>query len=366
MYGEENNMSDKTKKSNPLVLPVENISDEVVDQALKSIDKKEEIGSAPMNYIPIRLDSNGRLSAPKVLHFRDYSADEALMLDVYEEKEQLNAIVDIYSQMNHEGFDAGELHIKELLQILFTLHGNYISPKVEKEYYLDEDLPEGDGEGCKNNKNNIASQEIPIKLLKSKSIDKTKDGKKVSQPFKEPYKIHDNKSGQDIYLQFSRVKHMIKAYDFCDEIFHDELREFSSIKREIRSIYRIKDIEARKKAFEKFESENYDEWQSFRKFTKKYDHLYTKALQAQTIIKVNDKEITDLKEQLNVIKEISLGVWGVNNNVSELYDFGIEPEVTFMSEALGKKVTRRFQFRVLDFLPTVDKPDNDRFSVSFD
>ena len=67
---------------------------------------KEDI---PSNYIEINLVSNGRIKdTPTKLHFRCYSASDALDLNV-DDDEKTKAIVKVLTRLNYEHFDIGEL-----------------------------------------------------------------------------------------------------------------------------------------------------------------------------------------------------------------------------------------------------------------
>jgi len=335
-------------------------------ETIEEVSTKKEL--PPTNYIRIALDSNGKLSLPKAIHVRDYSLNEALALDVYEEKDQIRAVVNIFNEMTFEDIDFRKAHLKELMTVLLSLHGNFISTKVEKEYLVNEDLPEGYDEGEKYHKGNLAVQEIPIKNIKVKNIDKDINDKKLTATFKsEPFKIRDKKAGVYVWLRLVRVGDMIDAYDFCDTHFHEELREFSTVRRELRELGRIKDLQKKKEAFWAYEHENYDTWKNYESFMQKYEQLYLKVLQAKVIIKYNEEDISNsVEKQLQALKQIPYQLWTHYDEIAKIYDFGIQSDVTFNSEVLGKPITRRFQFRPLDFLPDPKKPNSGRFDFSFD
>jgi len=174
-------------------------------------DISEGKNKVPSQYVKVKFDSNGRLGYPKVLHFRDYSMDEALALDTYEEKDQFKALVYNFNNMNYEGFDCSELHIKDLMTVVYSIHARFIGSTIEKSFYINEELPEGKEEGQKDHLNNIGTYDVPLSSLKMKSIDEDPKGNKLQNLFKEPFRIFDAAYKQSILFRMPRVGDMIKA-----------------------------------------------------------------------------------------------------------------------------------------------------------
>jgi hypothetical protein len=359
-------MSDIERKS-PLVVDEEDAVMNKVESKIEQRTKKElEI---PMDFIPVKFDSNGRLGYSKILHFRDYTIDDMLLLDTADEKDQLKGVVQALNSMLWEKeFDCMNLHIKDLLTVVYTLHGSFISNKIEKEYYKDDTLPEGDEEGQLSHKSNIVSQEIPLSCFKTKSIDQNDKGKALEVLFKEPFKVRDKVKNKDYYFIMPRVGHMITAYLHAEEKLYEKLREYSSIKRELKAISKIKSEEERDARYNLLEDERQEEYKGYKEVMKEYEHLFIKALKYQALSKIGDRELNTIEEKIDAgSTEVGTSLWAIYDDICKKYDFGIKEEITFKSDAHhGESITRRFLPQILDFLPTANKTDSRRFDISFD
>ena len=65
------------------------------------------------------------------------------------------------------------------------------------------------------------------------------------------------------------------------------------------------------------------------------------------------------------MKDFPLRAWSkANRYITEDLSFGIDSEVTFPCTVTGKMITRRFPFRIMDFIPTVESIDNAGDDVS--
>jgi hypothetical protein len=350
---------------NPLIInPEEDKKEATVN--LKEVDKNlENKKTIPNNYIEIKLESNGILSAPKKLHFRDYSMDDALELNVINEEDQLEAIVRVLNNMIWEkDFDCKNLHPKELAQIIYTLHGIFINSKIEKEYYYDENLPEGREIGQKDYQDNIGTIEIPVSSIKTINI---MDGDKEKPKFKEPFSLFDDTAKLKFKFRLLRINDLLYAKTYCDTKYEKELKEYAPYKRRILKLKDIKNIEERNKALDNLIEENYDIFSNYQNFITNYENDYAKVIQASTIIAIGDKECTSIEEKLEIYKnQIGQTLWPSYNKVIANYDFGIDEKVTFFSEKLQKNVTRGFQFQFTDFLPDSNKDYSARYHLSFD
>lgn len=343
------------------------VIDEINNQKEHSSKKVEnKIEKIPNNYIPVYLPSEGKLSAPKVLHFRDYTMKDALELNTLDEDERFLALVSVLNNMCYEKFDCSNLHINELMIILFTIHATFISNKIEKEYYIDDTLPEGNGEGQLNHPSNIASVELFINKLKVKSIDMDEHDKEISIKFKEPFTITDNITKNTFKFRLSRVKDLLIAQEECKKIYEKELFLFRPIKQQLEMLRNINNAEQRKLKLDEFIEKNNKEYMDYYKFLHKYNEMYAMIVQAQQIIAVNNKELETIEDKLNAYKnDIPKDIWLQYNAIVEQYEFGIMSEQEFYSEVLQKNIIRRFLFQLSDFLPTFNTENSGRFSVSF-
>ena len=111
------------------------INNEIVNETEKELE--EDI---PSSFIEINLVSNGRIEGvPKKLHFRCYSASDAIDLNVADE-DKPKAISKVLTRLNYENFDISLLPIQDVLFILYRLHSAFISPKITKKVYIDDTI----------------------------------------------------------------------------------------------------------------------------------------------------------------------------------------------------------------------------------
>lgn len=350
----------------PLVIPeIENQKNIVDGVDLNQVEKN--INKIPNDYIEIKLASNGKLDAFKTLHFRDYSMDDALELNVLEEEDRLKALIKVLNNMIYEKeFDCKNFHIKELIQTLYTIHIAFISNKMEKEYYIDENLIEGYEEGQLYHEKNIDKIDIQLNKLNILNIDETINGEKKEQKFKEPFTVFDKIKKQKVTFRLSRVGDLLFAQEFCNEKYNTELFKYKPLKKALKKLEDIKDRKEKEETLNKLIENNSEEYENYMKFIIQYDSDYIRIVQALTIIAINDKKLETVADQLEAYRtNVSTTLWQYYNEKCEEYDFGIMDKYTFYSEVLKKNVTRRFQFQLLDFLPDTNKNYSDRFTVSF-
>ena len=65
------------------------------------------------------------------------------------------------------------------------------------------------------------------------------------------------------------------------------------------------------------------------------------------------------------MNKVDIGMWQTLNNELLKLNFGIDPEVSFFSLELKKEITRRFSFQSMDFIPSVELPNNTVNTVSY-
>lgn len=353
----------KSNKS-PLILEEDLISKTVDVQEVEQKAKSK----IPNDYIAIKLLSNGKLSAPKTLYFRDYSMDDALELNVLDEEDQLKALVSVFNSMVYEkDFDCNNLHIKELMQIMYSLHGAFISNKIEMEYHINEDLEAGVKEGQLDHPSNIDTVDIHLNKLGTKHIDEDYEGKTMEKKFKEPFTLTDTVKKTKMKFRFNRLGDLLFAQEYCNTKYEELLAKFKPLKKALYKLNDIKDKEERKIALDKLIDDNEDEYDDYYAFMMMYDKDYVKVLQALQIVAVNDVELKTIQEKLEAYKtNVSESLWKMYNKVCTDYDFGILDKYTFYSDKLQKNITRRFRFQYMDFLPDTNKDISERFTVQFD
>ncbi len=324
------------------------------------------LAKIPNNYIPITLPTNGKLSAPKVLHFRDYTMADALELNTLDEDDRFLALVHVLSSMCYEDFDCSDLHINELMIILFSIHATFISNRIEKEYYIDDELPQGSDVGQLNHPDNISSTELLISKLVTKSIDEDLSGNELKDKFKEPFTLTDAITKSKFKFRLSRVKDLLVAQKACEEMFGKDISKFKYIKKQLEDIRQIKDPSERKSTMNSL-IDNDDNYDAYYKFTQKYNENYVMLVQCQQLVSIDDEILESLDDKLLAYKtKVPKDIWEKYNDVVENYKFGLLEEQEFYSDVLQQSITRRFLFQLSNFLPSVNTSDSGRFSVSFD
>lgn len=353
---------------NPLVLNPEEDKKEVQENTNNiKVDTIVSTPKIPNDYIPIQLPSLGKLSAPKILHFRDYTMNDALELNVLDEDDQLSAIITVLNNMCYEDFDCANLHVKEMMHILYTIHATFISNNMEKEYYIDENLPEGNEEGQLNHPSNIGVVTIKLNKLNTKTINEDFEGHIIEKKFKEPFTFTDTVKKIKMKFRLNRVGDLLIAKEYCDKKYEDDLIRFRPLKRNIYKLQEIKDVTKRNEELDNIISENEKEYEEYRKFLITYESDYVRVLQSLQIVGINDTIFETLEEKLQAYRNnISEILWKQYNKVQNTYDFGILENYTFFCEYNQKNITRRFLFQFLDFIPNPDAEYGARFDLSFD
>lgn len=320
----------------------------------KETEVKPEIKSepVPLGYITVKLDSLGKLSAPFELHFRDYSIEEVLELSsTNDDVDNLEAVIKVLNSMVHEDFDCGELTHEELLEILYSIQGNFYSRDIEKSVLIDEKADPKD-------KDNYTYAMISITDIKTKTLD---------EEFKEPFTLKDSKTGSTYTFRLPRVKDKITAEKYIRNKYKKETREFSDIHKELYRIEKIKDNDLRKEAMSELESEKYDEIRDYEEYLIGKTKLLLVLIQGLSLLSVDGGELEygDCEELLRIIPSVSRRVWETYSTVTEKYTYGLDEEVTFWLPEAEDYVTRRLAFQRMDFLPNNDEEGDTGVSISF-
>lgn len=356
----------------PLVLdagkPIVNKNIEKDEPIIETKEIEEKIKTKiPNDYIKIKLSTNGRLDTPKVLHFRDFSMDDALELNVLDEEDRLKAIISVLNNMVYEDFDCSKLHIKELMEILYTIHGTFINSKLEKEYPLNEDLPEGNKVGQLFHADNIRKIEVNLAKLSIQNIDETYDGKNREKKFKEPFTIIDGTKKTKMKFRLSRVGDLLFAQEYCNTLYEKEVLQYRPLRKAIEKLKDVEDLDERQERLEIMIDESEDAYESYMKFLQKKDITYIKVIQALQIVEIEGKELSTIEDKLEAYKNnVSETVWPYYNEIVNEYNFGIIDRYSFFCEDLQKNISRRLSFQLLDFLPDIEQDYSKRYTVSFD
>ena len=307
------------------------------DKEIAQKVEKNSKNKIPGNYIEVKLSSLGKLSVPGILHVRNYNFEEALELSELTSDNEKEIIMNVLNQLIYEDIDASLLHEQEALEILLNVFGRWWGSKVEGfKYHINEDLPADEI----NNKENISIAEIPIANINTTEI---------AKEIKEPITI-TNEFGENYQFILPRMQTSIVAKDFVNLKYLAEENKFSSLRKRI----------------DKDEDYTIEEYKEYTDYLKMKGKEYFRIYQAQLIKSVNGKDIESLDEAISMLKEIDLSTWGeYNSTIDTSFKFGVEPKVKFKCSVNGNTISRRFLFRPMVFLPSVESQNHTGYTVSF-
>ena len=286
----------------------------------------------------VRFCTGGRLSAPPILHFRDYNmkASQAIA-ELPESSEHVPLIIDILNSMVVEDFDCGLLHLEEAKEVLLNVHAKWWGSMLTGfRYLIDEDIEDRDKLLAKEN---ITTAEIPIGNIQVIPLD---------PEVKEPINITAN--GVTVHFIFPRMQNTVVVKNLLKQKFAIQDQEFHKIQQLVNynkkqtDPDRIKDIPlADLEAYKNYLAEK-----------AKYDLLYTRA---QLICGVDGNMLETFEERVKMLEEtslVSVKHWMTFNKFLEgKGNFGVQDSVEFYSDVLEKKITRTFPFRTYALLPAV-------------
>jgi hypothetical protein len=281
--------------------------------------------------------------------------------------------------MIYEDYDVRNLHPNDFMMLMYAVHNKFISSKIEKEYMLNEDLPEGDEAGQKDHISNFDKIEIILSKLMIHNLQEDKDGNKrpdsktFGGKFKEPIKVLSTESSNIYTFRLSRMNDILLAQEYCKEKFAEQLRGYAHLRRSLFKVAESKKLlEDRKKAIDELIDSDPDTYEDYQRFLERYNLEYAKIIQVCLIdgtIDGNKKytKYVTLDEKLEAFKtKITTSMWKMYGDVVKEYPFGIIEEYTFFCDKYQRNITRRFLFQLMDFLPSTKQEYGGRHSVLFD
>lgn len=288
----------------------------------------------------VKFCTGGRLSAPPVLHFRDYTMQAAQSIaELPSSSDHLPLIVSILNSMVVEDFDCGLLHLEEAKEVLLNIHSKWWGSTLSGyRYLIDESLTDKEKLLAKEN---ISVAEIPIANI-------AKQIKPLAEKIKEPINITVN--GVTVKFIFPRIRNSSIVSTLLKEEFAEEEQRFFKIAQISKWNEQEKDPSLRKPV-DYEESEKYKDFLA-RKAEK--DLLYTRA---QLICEVDGVTLSTFDERVEALKtnpKISVKHWMLYNDfLQNEGNFGVQDSVEFYSEVLGTNIVRSFPFRSYNFIPSV-------------
>ena len=335
------------------------IDKNIVEETEKELEK-----DIPSSFIEIKLLSNGRIEGiPTVLHFRDYSASDALDLNV-DDDDKVKAITKVLTRLNYENFDVGDLTVQDVLFILYKLHGTFISPKITRKIYIDDKIEDVER---LNSEDNLEEVDIPINTMVYAYLGKDYDDNDLPQKIKVPFTIRDKVTDESVSFKFTTLKDMIKAESYCKNYYKDEFIKFAPIRSALSKINKVYDEEKQDKMLDDYLAKNEELANEYYDFMKEFAKMIAKIVQAETIVAYNGKEVTDLDEKWNIYKDkLSHSIWEQYTKVVDDFPFGLKDDIDVFLPSKKEVVHRRVGFQFNDFLQFDKSENTDRCVVEFD
>lgn len=320
-------------------------------KVLKVTEQKLEVAKEiPSNYIEVNLISGDKFSIP-VLHFRNYTMEEILHIGSSTDENFLyNLIYKGLNKMCYEDFDCADLTVNHVIQIVLTVYKNFWGNKLLRKPYVIDESKEVE-------KSNVGFVDIDISKL---------DALFLPEEFKEPFTIVDKKFNTKVKLGIQKLKHLFFAETFVKDFYKEEKSDYDTIEQKIKL---KKELEASPDEAVRESSRTIvvtnEEKEALDNFKSEKAMLYARVLQSQIIYAIDGKEITTIEEKIDAYKnKIDATTWKFYNELLTKYQFGINSTYTFKVD--GKKLSRRFSFRLLEFLPTLESKSSERYDVCFD
>lgn len=304
--------------------------------------------------LEVKFCTGGRLSAPPVLHFRDYNmkASQALS-EMPLATDHLRLVIKILNAMIVEDdFDCGLLHIEEAKEILMNVHGKWWGSSISGfRYLLNPDI-EGDELFAKEN---ISEADIPISAI---------DVEPLASEIKEPINITVH--GVTVGFVYPRIQNIGIIEDLLKVKYAEEEQRFFKLKQILE--FNSKQSDPTKKL-----DVNLADAEEYQKYLAERGEWRTVLMRAQEIVRVDDDIFNsgNLDERINAIqndKRITSRHW---IKWSEFLEgkgkFGVNDEVEFYSDVLNQKVRRPFRFHTYSFIPNklVESEGDESSSISF-
>jgi hypothetical protein len=305
--------------------------------------------------LEVKFCTGGRLSAPPVLHFRDYNmrASQAIS-EMPLATDHLRLVTRILNAMVvEENFDCGLLHIEEAKEVLMNVHGKWWGSTISGfRYLLNPDLED---EELLFAKENISEADIPVSAIEVSPL---------ASEIREPVNItvHDVTVG----FVYPRIQNVGIIEDLIKVKYAEEEQRFFKLKQ-------ILDFNSKQKDPSTKLDVSVSESEEYQKYLAERAEWRTVLMRAQEIVRVNDDVFNSgsLDERINAIqndKRITSRHWIKWSKFLEgKGKFGVSNEVEFYSDVLNQKVRRRFRFHTYSFIPNklVELEGDESDSVSF-
>lgn len=335
------------------------VKSDIVEKTEEEIEK-----DIPSNYIEINLISNGRIEGiPDKLHFRCYSASDALDLNV-DDEDKIKAVTKVLTRLNYEKFDVSLLTIQDILFILYKMHGAFISPKITRKVYIDDTITD---EEKLNDPDNLEEVDIYLNSMVYAYLGKDYNDVDYEKKIKVPFTIKDNTTKDLISFKFTTLKDILTAQTYCKNYFKNEFIKYGDVRSTIAKIRGIRNDERQDEALEQYLSKNEDKVTEYYDFMAEYTKMIAEVTQALTIVSYNGQKLDKIEDKWDVyVNKLSFDIWENYNKVIEDYPFGFKEDIDVYLKSLKKTVHRRVGFQLDDFIHIDGHENTDRYTVEFD
>jgi hypothetical protein len=302
--------------------------------------------------VEVRFCTGGRLSAPPVLHFRDYSmlASQELA-ELPAAKDHLPIIVRILNSMVVEDFDCGLLHMEEAKEVLLNVYGKWWGNHLTGfRYLINPDIEDRDKLLAKEN---ISVADIPLDALEVVPL---------APEIKEPVNIKVH--GIVVKFIYPRIRNSGIVDDLLKVKFAVQEQQFHKLKQILEYNSKQADPEMKKEV----NIQEAEEYETYLAERAKWRLIY---MRAQEICGVDDTVLETMDARIEALTEntkISVRHWQLFTGFLEgKGKFGLKNEAEFYSDVLNQKVRRPFLFYTWNLIPssTLERPGNVDDSVSF-
>jgi hypothetical protein len=312
-----------------------------------------EIKKFTPEVLEVRLSSLGKLDIPAVVHVHDYTMDDALKLSLAEGDFYFQRLMEVMDNIIEDDIDVTLLHEKEMEEILLTLYANYWDSVIHgfPYPYTQEEL-----EACENEdlKRKIQEEgfvpriDIPIKDIQTNEI---------PEDFKEPIKIEYK--GKTIKVKLQRIQNILLAQEYVNKKYIAEKKKFDDLESVLEYNEKVKHDP------DKVRTVDSEKLSEYKKFIENRDLDYLRYMQAFSLVEFEGQLLETIEDKINAYSHIDLRFWSIYSEMLKQIDFGVVKEMKVKSPLTKKKVTRRFQFRLMDFIPDIDTSEPTEYTISF-
>lgn len=302
--------------------------------------------SVPPEYMAVQLSSVGKLDAPAEVHVRDYNGKDLMDLSLTPDEDILRGLVEVLNNLIWEDTDARRLTEQELMEIMLNIYANFWSPTIQGYPfpYTEEEWNSIEPERRERIEKGLEKLEVDISIAEQIKTNP------LPEDFKEPIVA----KGKDHVVGFRlpRVNDYFTAEQYTDEKYRYEEQKHADT--------------ARKVANDRIHEVDPAAMREYREYIRHRNSDYIMAKQAQTIVSFDGETLETLEDRLAAYPHIDLRLWkAFNSYIEDKLQFGVDPNVTMRSPIDGTTVTRRCQFRPVDFIPPIQSSDTGEYTIQF-